>query len=126
VKREETMGIMKKERFFLNLFVCVLLALSAAGCGRKEIARLRTENDALKSVNESLRNQISVLEQSMLKFKETDWYHYQQGLDALKVNDYETAKLEFETVVSNYPESTLIPSAKMKVKEAAAAIKRNP
>ncbi|HLD30255.1 MAG TPA: hypothetical protein VJC03_07920 [bacterium] len=120
------MGIMKKERFFLNLFVCVLLALSAAGCGRKEIARLRTENDALKSVNESLRNQISVLEQSMLKFKETDWYHYQQGLDALKVNDYETAKLEFETVVSNYPESTLIPSAKMKVKEAAAAIKRNP
>ena len=126
MKREETMGIMKKERFFLNLFVCVLLALSAAGCGRKEIARLRTENDALKSVNESLRNQISVLEQSMLKFKETDWYHYQQGLDALKVNDYETAKLEFETVVSNYPESTLIPSAKMKVKEAAAAIKRNP
>jgi len=125
IKKEAPMVITNKTRFFGELLSFVFLFFFISGCGRKEISKLRTENEALKSVNESLKNQISILEQSVLKFQETDWYHYQKGIDAMKVNDYENAKLEFETVVSNFPESTLVSSAKMKIKEAESAIKKN-
>jgi len=111
------MNILRKQSGLI-IGIVVVLFLVLGGCGQEEIQKLRSENEALK-------NKVASLEQEISKLKETADYHYQKGVSFLSANNYEGAKVEFETVLEKYPLSPLVTSAKqqvLKIKDVLAKI----
>jgi cell division protein FtsB len=111
-------------------FVGIFLFLMN-GCGKEEMQKLRSENEAIKNEeqmtkkeNEALKVKIVSLEQEIAKLKETADYHYQQGVDLLKDNKFQEAKAEFDTVIEKYPESPFVSSAKQHLEKISLEIKR--
>jgi uncharacterized lipoprotein YehR (DUF1307 family) len=96
--------------------VLVLMLLLISGCGR-EAKKLRNENEALKA-------KVNDLEKEIAKLKETAEFHYQNGLNFLKLNKHRDAKKEFETVVEKYPTSPLINSANQQLETVNQEIKK--
>lgn len=98
----------------LRVILCAIVTCFVlSGCNKGEVEKLRSEN-------ESLRSQISLLEQENAKLKETPDYHYHQGLDFLFIKKYDDAQNEFEIVITKYPSSSLVTSARKQL----SAIKR--
>jgi tetratricopeptide (TPR) repeat protein len=106
------------------MFACMgLILFLSTGCGKEELQKLRSENEALKTEKETLKAQIASLKQEISKLKETADYHYQRGVELLKGNKYEEAKSVFEAIVEKYPDSSLINPAKQQLETVNREIK---
>jgi len=118
----------RKAKIFSKLIItATLISITlflVNGCGREEIQRLQSEKQAMKNENETLKSKITSLEQEISKLKETAEFHYQQGVNLLKDNKFQEAKVEFDTVIEKYPESPLVSSAKENLDKMSREIRR--
>ena len=92
-----------------------IVSMMLYGCSQKEFNNLRLENQQLKSEMASLKQEIEQL-------KETADYHYRQGMDLISSKNFEEAKVEFETIIEKYPNSSLTVSAKQQLTKINGAI----
>ena len=85
--------------YFIAAVLTFCMSLSA--CDNGEMNKLRKENEALK--------------QEISELKETADYHYQQGVDAFKAQNFGNAKEEFQMVLDKFPASPLAKNAEQEI-----------
>lgn len=96
----------------LTFIAAAVFALT--GCNEAEIAALKTENTGLK-------NEVQTLKVEVSKLQETADFHFKNGQDFLASKDWESAVKSFDTVIRKYPNSPLLTSAKTSLEVAESA-----
>ncbi len=98
-----------------SIFSLVFCFIFLSGCGQKELKNLRIENNSLKKQLAEHHQKLNAQEKIIAKLKETAEYHYQLGMVFLSTNKYNEAKVEFGSVIENYPTSPFVLSAKQQL-----------
>ena len=119
--------------FALRFAKCIVLValLLTAGCGKDEIEKLNKDKAQLESKVQDLEGTIrnlnaqnSRLSDEIDALKKTGDYHYRVGIDLLSAEEFDEAKMEFETVINKYPASPSANPARQQLKIVNRELKK--
>src|SRR5208283_111015 len=70
---------------------------------------------AVGARNTELQKKVESLEQEVTTLKETDDYYFQSGVDQQSAGNLQEAKTTFEAVITKFPTSSLVGSARQRL-----------
>ena len=94
--------------YYIIIGMAVVLIALLGGFAVLQDSQLTTE----KARNAELQKQVQSLQQDVSALKETADKYFQRGVDLQYAGNLQEAKAAFEAVISKFPESNLVGSAK--------------